>query len=220
MRIKVMVSLYDYTGHSCIPWAEDGYVCYAVDIKNTGKIIDHDYGRIVYLRGDLRDEALVKLLVALNPCFISAFPPCTDLAVSGARHFAEKAKADPNYQKKAMDLVYIARSMIQNVGCPGYLENPVSRISTLYRKPDYIFNPYQYGKYTTRSDPGLAPHDGYIKKTCIWGYNGFAMPAPKPVPITHKNIIWCMSPSNQRAQLRSQTPMGFARAVYAANCPA
>jgi hypothetical protein len=87
------------------------------------------------------------------------------------------------------------------------LENPVSTISSYWRKPDHSFQPWQYG-------------DLYTKKTCLWTGNGFVMP-----PAVHgvepagvKPLIHHMPPSADRGDKRSVTPEGFARAVFQANC--
>ena len=89
------------------------------------------------------------------------------------------------------------------------IENPISRLSSAWRKPDYIFHPYEYG-------------DGYTKKTCLWVGNGFIMPKSAPVEITKPGFIHRMSKKKgqsreDRTNDRSATPMGFARAVYKAN---
>lgn len=81
---------------------------------------------------------------------IIAFPPCTHLAVSGARYFAEK-KADGR-QQKAIDF-FMA---FVNADSPKIaIENPVGIMSTKYRKPDQYIQPWQFGH-------------GETKKTCLW----------------------------------------------------
>ena len=95
---------------------------------------------------------------------------------------------------------------------PYYIENPVSTISTYWRKPDYSYHPWQYS--------GLEPADCYTKKTCLWTGGGYNHPAPncdpdcKPDDRIHK-----AEPGPERANFRSATPAGFARAVFAANAP-
>lgn len=88
-----------------------------------------------------------------------AHPPCTDLAVSGARYFSEKI-ADGR-QQRALDFV----QALMNAPIPRIcIENPVSVISTKIRKPDQIIQPYQFG----HPEP---------KSTCLWLKN-----LPKLVP--------------------------------------
>ena len=81
---------------------------------------------------------------------IIAFPPCTHLAVSGARHFREK-RADGR-QQAAIDFFM----QFVKADCPKIaIENPVGIMSTHFRKPDQIISPWQFGHPET-------------KKTCLW----------------------------------------------------
>jgi hypothetical protein len=98
-------------------------------------------------------------------------------------------------------------------GAPYCVENPVGVLSTHVRKPDYDFDPCDYGGYL---DP---PGDAYTKRTHLWTGNGFIMPAPKPVTPDLGSMMHRLPPSDDRADLRSVTPMGFARAVFEANKP-
>ena len=142
--------------------------------------------------------------------FANFFPPCTDLAVSGARWFAEKELKNPGTRKRAMELVYWSEKCGKRLGCPYFIENPVSVISSEWRKPNFMFHPYEYGGYTSKKT------DGYSKKTCLWTGGGFVMPQKKIVGIhpTLKNKIHYMSPGPERQNKRSATPMGFAQAIF------
>ena len=81
---------------------------------------------------------------------IIAFPPCTHLAVSGAAWFAKK-RADGR-QQEGIDFF----TRFTNLKCPRVaIENPVGIMSTLYRKPDQIIQPYEFG-------------EPFSKKTCLW----------------------------------------------------
>jgi hypothetical protein len=81
---------------------------------------------------------------------IIAHPPCTDLAVSGARHFARK-RADGS-QQRSIDFFM----QFTNVDCEkAAIENPVCIMSSIYRKPDQIIQPWQFGHPVS-------------KKTCLW----------------------------------------------------
>ena len=97
-------------------------------------------------------------------------------------------------------------------GAPYIIENPVSTISTYWRKPDYSFHPWQYC--------GLCPDDEYTKKTCLWTGNGFVMPKPDhPDHVNPDDRIHKAAPSPERSDIRSATPKGFAKAVFTANAP-
>lgn len=81
---------------------------------------------------------------------IIAFPPCTHLAVSGARHFEQKIK--DGRQQQGIDFFM----QFVNADCPRIaIENPIGIMSTKYRKPDQIIQPWMFG-------------DKYTKSTCLW----------------------------------------------------
>ena len=81
---------------------------------------------------------------------IIAHPPCTDLAVSGARHFARK-RVDGTQQKSIAFFMKFVEADCEKIA----IENPVSIMSTEYRKPDQIIQPYQFGHNARKS-------------TCLW----------------------------------------------------
>ena len=74
-----------------------------------------------------------------KPDIIFAFPPCTDMAVSGASAFESKRKKDPLFQEKAAFTAMIASRIADHFNIPYIVENPVSVLSTFWRKPDYIY---------------------------------------------------------------------------------
>lgn len=124
---------------------------------------------------------------------IIAFPPCTNLAVSGARWFKEK-QADGRQQKSIDFFMKFAA-----LNCRWAIENPIGIMSKLYRKPDQIIQPYQFGT-------------GEVKATCLWLNN---LPLLKPTDIVNgrEPRIWKMPPSQQRAKMRSKTFPGVAKAM-------
>ena len=123
-----------------------------------------------------------------------AHPPCTDLAVSGARHFAEKI-ADGR-QASALDFV---RKLLDSPIPRIALENPISVISSKIRKPDQIIQPWQFGH-------------GETKATCLWLKN-----LPKLVPTDivegRSDRIHKMPPGPNRWKERSRTYQGIADAM-------
>jgi hypothetical protein len=193
----IVVSLFDYTTNMVQPWAEAGHTCYCVDIQHPPGITET--GNV------LRVGANVHHWLPLDrPDIVLAFPPCTDVAVSGARWMADKGLGK---LIDALSLFKRAVDLAECWGCPYMLENPVSTVSTYWRKPDHTFEPWHYG-------------DMYTKKTCLWTGNGFVMPEPiyrtRPADVDTKRIHHA-SPGPERANFRSETPMGFARAVFHAN---
>lgn len=125
---------------------------------------------------------------------VLAFPPCTHLAVSGARYFAEKRK--DGRQQAAIDFFM----RFANCDCPRVaIENPVGIMSTHYRKPDQIIQPWQFGH-------------GETKATCLW-LRG--LPPLKPTNIVEgrEQRVWRMPPGPDRAKMRARTYAGIARAM-------
>jgi site-specific DNA-cytosine methylase len=121
-----------------------------------------------------------------------AHPPCTHLAVSGARWFKDKKEQ----QKDALNFVrLLLDAPIDRIA----LENPVSIISSHIRKPDQIIQPWQYGH-------------GETKKTCLWLKN---LPKLLPTEIVEgrEARIHKMPPSKDRWKLRSTTYKGIAAAM-------
>lgn len=195
MSSRIVLSLCDFTGNMVMPWLEAGYECWIVDIlHDAGESRD---GKLVRIGADVRDYKLPKhdYVIAF------AFPPCTHLAVSGARWFKKKGL---RALSEAIDIFGACVELCQSTGAPWMVENPVSVISTHFRKPDFTFDPCDYG-------------DPWTKKTCLWTGNGFIMPPPKRVFPVLGSKTTKFSPSPNRSQLRSETPMGFARAVFSVN---
>lgn len=124
---------------------------------------------------------------------VIAFPPCTDLSVSGARWFKEK-QADGRQEKSIKFFMEFTKLNI-----PFCIENPIGIMSTHYRKPDQIIQPWQFGH-------------GETKATCLWLQG---LPKLKPTNIVdgRDQRIWKLPPGPERAKLRSKTFPGIAAAM-------
>jgi hypothetical protein len=191
----IVLSIFDYTTAAVKPWADAGFLCYCVDTQHpTG---ERREGNIVRVGADVDHWVPPRGRVV----FASFFPPCTDVAVSGARWFKDKGL---RRLSKAIGLFARSVEIAESLECPYYIENPVSTISSYWRKPNYTFDPCDYG-------------DPYTKKTCLWTGGGFVMQDKKPVPATEGSKMHKLPPSAERANLRSATPEGFARAVFESN---
>src|ERR1700679_1956356 len=84
-RNKIVISCFDYSTNFVKPWAEAGYTCYCVDLQHEGG--GSIQGNIIRVGADVREW----LPPRMEPiAFAAFFPPCTDLAVSGASHFKRK----------------------------------------------------------------------------------------------------------------------------------
>mgnify|MGYP001141198964 CR=1 FL=1 len=194
------VFLCERTGNMARPWLEAGIPCMTVDLQEAA----YSHPLRTHVIADVRDFAMPA-----KPMFVAAFPPCTHLAVSGARWFKEKGLGK---LIEALQIVEACRDHCEAGGAPWMLENPVGTLSTYWRRPDYEFHPVHYSGWSP--DPS---QDEYTKKTCIWSGGGFVMPDRKPGEPTLGSLIHRMPPSEDRGDLRSATPLGFAYAVFAAN---
>ena len=158
-----------------------GHDAVSCDLLPTEKPGPHYQGDVRDVLGDGWDLAVCH-------------PPCTHLAVSGARWFKDKQKE----QAGALAFVLLLMNApIERIA----LENPVSIISSRIRKPDQIIQPWQFGH-------------GETKATCLWLKN-----LPKLVPTNvvsgRKNRIHRMPPGPDRWKERSRTFPGIATAMAA-----
>jgi site-specific DNA-cytosine methylase len=125
-----------------------------------------------------------------------AFPPCTDLAVSGARHF-ERKRADGTQQKSIKFFMDLANAPIEKIA----IENPIGIMSTEWRKPDQIIQPWQFG-------------DKAQKSTCLWLKN---LPKLKPTDIVEKGEFFeFISKKGEKKRM----PMWYYKALQEAKTPA
>lgn len=123
-------------------------------------------------------------------------PPCTHTAVSGAKHFAAKRLDGRHYCGVSFFMALVRRSMhIPSVA----FEQPVSVLSSHYRKPDQVIQPWQYGH-------------GETKATCLW-LRGLPRLRPTNVVEGRDNRIHRMAPGPDRAEKRSETYAGVAAAM-------
>lgn len=141
-------------------------------------------------------------LLAQKWDMIIAFPPCTHLAVSGAKFFEEKRK--DGRQQSAIDFFML----FANADCPRIaIENPIGIMSTVYRKPNQIIQPYEFGHMEQ-------------KKTCLWLKGLPLLQSTNNVydemmklPKNKRERIFFMSPGIDRAKMRSKTFPGIAKAM-------
>jgi hypothetical protein len=125
---------------------------------------------------------------------VIAFPPCTHLAVSGARWFKEKKEL--GVQQEAIDFFLL----FTRIDCDRVaIENPVGIMSTVYRKPDQIIQPWQFGH-------------GETKATCLW-LKGFSKLTPTNIVEGREQRILKLPPTKRGSLLRSKTYKGVADAM-------
>ena len=139
-----------------------------------------------HVQGDVRQ------LLQVPWDLMIAHPPCTHLAVSGARWFAEK-------QREQTEALQFVRELLEAPIPRIALENPVSIISSRIRKPDQILQPWQFGH-------------GETKAICLW-LKGLPKLQPIEVVEGREHRVHRMAPSPDRWKERSRFYPGIARAM-------
>ena len=186
--MKVLIAC-EYSGAVRDAFIAKGHDAWSCDLLPTDKAGPHIQGDVLKILNDGWDLMI-------------AHPPCTHLAVSGARWFKNKEKE----QKEALEFVKILLDAPINKIA---LENPVSIISSRIRKPDQVIQPWMFG------------HE-YTKTTCLWLKN---LPLLKSTDIVSKGEMhttkggkvlpkwYNLPPSEDRWKIRSKTFEGIAKAM-------
>jgi len=217
---KVVLSLFDLTGGWSRPWEQAGYDVYRFDIQGDIKPGEPeyvppespDYFPGINGTGDVTNfstEFFNDLFGSFDGKDIHAIlaaVPCTDFAVSGARHFAVK-DADGR-TRDSVELVGITLATIEFFKPAIWaIENPVGRIEKLGNLPPWrlSFDPNHMG-------------DPYTKKTILWGRFNADLPIV-PVEPTEGSKMWAKYGGKSLAtkNARSATPEGFAYSFFMAN---
>lgn len=181
-KLKVIIGC-EYSGIVRDAFIALGHDAMSCDLLGTEKPGPH-------YQGDIFD-------VIDYPWDIGIFhPPCTDLSVSGARHFAAKWMDG----RQAASVSFFMRLQKAAAHIPGTaFENPISIMSSLWRKPDQIIQPWQFGH-------------GETKATCLW-LKGLPPLVPTEIVEGREQRIHKMPPSADRWKLRSTTYAGIAKAM-------
>jgi len=187
--MRVLVAC-EYSGVVRDAFIAKGHDAMSCDLLPTDSPGPHYQGDVF----DMIDHYSFDLMIA--------HPPCTHLAVSGARHFA--AKRESGVQQEALE--FVRRLLDAPIGHIA-LENPVSIISTAIRKPDQIVQPWMFGHPETKS-------------TCLWLKNLPLLTETNNVrehmmtlPKSERNRVHYASPGPDRWKLRSTTYTGIAAAM-------
>ena len=176
--MKVLVAC-EFSGIVRDAFLEKGHEAVSCDLLPTENKGPH-------YQGDVRD------IIEDGWDMMIAHPPCTHLAVSGARWFKDKLEE----QREALDFVrLLLNAPIEKIA----LENPISIISTRVCKPTQIIQPWMFGH-------------GETKATCLWLKN---LPKLEPTDVVEgrENRVHRMAPSKDRWKNRSRTYTGIAKAM-------
>ena len=178
--MKVLIAC-EYSGIVRDAFIAKGYEAMSCDLLPTEQPGPH-------YQGDVRD------VLDYPWDLMIAHPPCTHLSVSGAKHFEEK-KIDGRQQSAVSFFMMLAKTDIPMVA----IENPICIMSRLYRKPDQIIQPWQFGH-------------GETKATCLW-LKGLPLLNSTNVVEGREARIHKMPPSIDRWKERSRTFQGIADAM-------
>lgn len=180
--MRVLVAC-EYSGVVSGAFRALGHTAYSCDLLPTEGDIRWHY------QCDIRD------VIGNGWDLIVAHPPCTHLSVSGARHFAAK-RADGR-QAEAIDFFMLFAN--EHHCAKVCIENPVCIMSRLWRKPDQIVQPWQFGH-------------GETKATCLW-LKRLPKLTPTNVVDGREHRVWKMPPGPNRWKERSRTYSGIADAM-------
>jgi hypothetical protein len=161
--MRTVISLCDLTGNMTAPWVAAGYRAILVDPQHGTTTMDDQVTRFAGTIEDAMDY-LGHVIRTHDIAMVFGFPPCTDMAVSGARWFEAKRAADRMFQAKAVMVAEQCRTLGRLSGAPYLVENPVSVLASAFGKPQHTFHPADYTAYE--------PADNYTKKTCLWTGGG------------------------------------------------
>lgn len=179
-KLKVLVAC-EYSGRVRDAFIKKGHDAMSCDLLPSEVFGPHYQGSVF----DIIDQDWDLMI---------AHPPCTHLAVSGARHFA--AKRVDGRQQEAIDFfMALANAPIPKIA----IENPVCIMSSIWRKPDQIIHPWQFGH-------------GETKATCLW-LKGLQKLFPTNIVDGREARIHKMPPGPNRWKERSRTFQGVADAM-------
>ncbi len=157
---------------------------------------------VIYERADMMTWVPPRHVVEQGVSFFAAFPPCDHLAVSGARWFAGKGLGA---LASSVQLFERAAFWAEWFGAPYLIENPVSTISTYWRKPDHTFHPWQYS--------GFCAADTYTKKTCLWTGGALSCRRLAMLVMSSPTTAYTKRRLQRRARLSDQLRRAASRAL-------
>lgn len=193
-KVRVLIAC-EFSGIVRRAFRERGHDAWSCDLLPAEDESEHHHeGDVRLLFGDAPVWPVMPLSMWIGnfrPDLLVAFPPCTHLCVSGARWF--KNKQQEQIESIAFFMA-LANAPIPQIA----IENPIGIMSTRYRKPDQIIQPWQFGH-------------GETKATCLWLKN---LPPLKPTNIVEGRTprVHHASPGPDRWKERSRTLPGIAAA--------
>ena len=201
-----------------------------------------EVGYILYMQISLMTRLLTILLEGIEGACVSCLRFLfvriwRQVELAGGE---KREKKTPIFKRRLQGGRFSAqRWQTEGMGCQAwYVENPVGALGRLWRRPDFVFSPFEYGGYLMETDihPQYPAHiparDAYCKKTCIWCGPEFKLPPKRsvePVRVVYgrkrtggtcqyaPQAAGLGGKSRRTKNIRSSTPRGWARAVFEAN---
>lgn len=228
MSKPLVVSMFDYTGNWARPYLEAGYDCILIDVKHPKGVRRRD--GFITIGGDIRLIAANTVIHRRNHNYREAYdysailgrgasivlaaPPCTDFANSGAQWWGDKDRSGETARsvRKVLAALQLKDWLRPKVWA---LENPKGRIA--YLAPEIgdwklAFDPCDYAGFA--DDPAS---EAYTKETFIYGQYNTDLPGHYVEPTGYNPIHSRGGRSELTKEIRSKTPIGFARAFFKAN---
>lgn len=213
VKMKVLIAC-EESQRVCIAFREKGHEAYSCDIlePSGGHPEWHILGDVIKpLKGEIIETMDGEKHNIGKWDLVIAHPPCTRLCNSGQRwlYWGDEEYRNKKYEEQKRSIVFFMRMFLANADRIA-VENPSGIMSTLFRKPDCTYNPYDFEGETE------------TKKTCLWLIN---LPPLKPTQTIPKEMrtqgIWkahfdgkCYGWNDPvTATLRSKTPVGVAKAM-------
>lgn len=185
---KIILDLYGGTGAWSAPYKDAGYKVKIITLP----------------KWDIRDDEALAYCISLRPYRILAACDCSKLSNAGRCRDKDRTFRDAI---DAVELVTKALYIIAMTNPKWWaIENPVGLMKQLLGKPQYMFQPCEFGH-------------NYTKQTCLWGKftPPFITKNVKPQPVSENPIMKLGGKSERTKMLRSITPLGFAQAFFEAN---
>lgn len=179
-RLNILVAC-EYSGRVREAFRKLGHNAWSADL------LPAEDASPYHRQGDWR--GLANGLLHWDLCI--AFPPCTHLCSSGARWWKDKV-----IQQKEAIIFFMEFTKLT---CPWAIENPIGKMSKVYRQPDQIIQPWMFGH-------------GETKGTCLW-LHGLSKLVPTGIVVGREARVHRMSPSPDRWRERSRTLQGIADAM-------
>jgi hypothetical protein len=171
----------EFSGRVTKAFQDKGHNAWSCDIIPT------EMSNINHIQGDA-----IVVMNSFHWDMMIAFPPCRYLARSGARWWKDR-------QQEQQDAIKFFIALV-NADIPKIaIENPIGKISSVYRKPDQVIQPWEHGH-------------GETKSTCLW-LKGLPKLKPSNIVSGRSNRIHWMGESKKRSRLRSLTYTGIAKCM-------